>query len=127
LLRSGDRRYDVPVRDGDRLFIPRRPTGIPVTGHVAAAGSVQYVPGKSVGFYLDRAGSVTPDGDKRGIRVVRANGEVEKCGRGEDIAMGDSIVVPPRQRHQGNWRWLRDSFTVLGGAAATVLILNQVK
>jgi len=124
LVENGKRRYDVALRDGDHLFVPRRPTAIPVIGLVAAAGSVQYVPGESVGFYLDRAGGITPGGDKRGIRIVRANGEVEKCGRGEGVEMGDSIVVPPRHRQGRNWRWLRAGLGTVAGAAASVVVIN---
>jgi protein involved in polysaccharide export with SLBB domain len=126
LLETDGRSGDVPMRDGDRLHIPRRPSGIAVIGHVAAAGTMQYRRGKSVGYYLDRAGGITHSGDKGGLRVVRANGEVERCDRGERIRMGDSIVIPPKQRRPRDWRWLHSTLGMLGGAAATALIINQV-
>ncbi len=124
---KADRRQDVPLRDGDRLLVPRAPTGIPVVGNVAAAGSVRYKGGEDVGYYLDRAGGIVPEGDKRGIRIVHANGEVEKTGRGSEIEIGDAIVVPPRPHRPSSWRWLRDAFTVIGGAAATVVVVNLLK
>jgi protein involved in polysaccharide export with SLBB domain len=126
LLESGGRRGDVPLQDGDRLLVPRRPSGVPVIGHVAAAGTVQYASGKSVGYYLDRAGGVTESGDKGGLRVVRANGEVLQCGRGKRIEMGDSIVVPPRTRPPRDWSWLKSTIGMVGGATAAAVILNQI-
>lgn len=127
LLETGNRRYDVPLRDGDALLIPRRPTGIPVVGRVAAAGSVKYKSGEDVGFYVDRVGGVTPDGDKGGIRVVRADGEVEKVGRGGEVRAGDAIVVPPKQGRPFSWRWLRNGIGVAAGAAVTVVVANLLR
>jgi protein involved in polysaccharide export with SLBB domain len=126
LVNHEDRKYDVPLRDGDWLYVPRCPAAVPVIGHVAAAGSVKYMRGKSVGFYLDRTGGITPDGERRGMRIVRANGEVERCDRGERVEMGDSIVVPPKARRGRDWRWLRAMVVSIGSGAAAALILNQV-
>lgn len=126
LWKERSRRYDVPLRDGDRLFIPRQPSAVTVMGNVAAAGSVQFIPGKTVGYYLDRAGDVGPDGQGRGIRVVRANGEVAKCGKGTEVRVGDSIVVPPRGRSSSAWRWIREGLLLAGATATVLLLINQI-
>ncbi len=127
LIATGKERYDVALRDGDRLIVPRRPSEVAVTGYVASSGAIHFEPARSVRHYLDQAGGVTPGGDKGGLRVVKANGAVIRAGKGTRVDLGDTIIVPPKQPSQGaGWRWFRDASTTVLSAAAAVFIVTRL-
>jgi hypothetical protein len=125
---------DVEMRNGDVLTIPKRPGFVLVTGQVYNASAITFVPGKTAGWYLQRAGGSTEGGNRKEILVIRANGLV--VGRGSNnwhepgvldskLAPGDVVVVP--QKVFGGsalWRNLFASaqvFSSIGFAAALAL------
>lgn len=64
------------LEDGDRLFVPPRPTTVGVFGSVFNTGSYLYGDGRTLGDYLHLAGGPTKGADESSIFVVRANGQV---------------------------------------------------
>lgn len=65
------------LEDGDRLFIPPRPTVVGVFGSVFNAGSYLYSDGRNVADYLRLAGGPTRGADESSVFVIRASGNVE--------------------------------------------------
>jgi polysaccharide export outer membrane protein len=96
---------DVELREGDSLFIPKRPDFVLVTGQVYNSNAITYVPGRSAAWYLSQAGGATSLANRGGIFIIRADGGVV-TGRGQGwwtgnilstrIAPGDTIVVPEK-------------------------------
>lgn len=76
------------LEDGDRLYIPPRPTTVGVFGSVFNTGSYLHNPGRTLGDYLRLAGGPTNGADEGSVFVVRANGQ----------------VVSERQSAGGIWR-----------------------
>jgi protein involved in polysaccharide export with SLBB domain len=127
---------DVEMRPGDELIIPKRPAFVLVSGQVYNASAISYVPGRTAGWYLKRAGGSTDLANRKDIFVIRANGSV--VGRrsggwaGGDVLStrldpGDVVVVP--QKIIGGsvfWRnvlttaQLASSLTVAGALAAAL-------
>jgi polysaccharide export outer membrane protein len=97
---------DLEVRAGDTLTIPKRPNFVAVVGQVYNSNAINYVRGRSAGWYLGRAGGATRLADKKAIFIVRANGSVVSGQGGSawwngnvlstHIEPGDTIVVPER-------------------------------
>lgn len=97
---------DLALEDGDRLYIPARPTTIGVFGSVFNAASYLYSPGRSLDDYLRLAGGPTKGADEGSIFVVRANGNVASArqsagwfNRRGDLGQlnaepGDTVFVP---------------------------------
>lgn len=97
---------DLVLEDGDRLYIPPRPTTVGVFGSVFSTGSYLYSANRNLGDYLRLAGGPTKGADDTSVFVVRANGSVasslQQAGffsRGNQIANlnvepGDTIFVP---------------------------------
>ncbi len=119
---------DIKMEPGDTIFIPRRPDGVSVTGAVASNGTVKYRKGKSVRYYIKRAGGLTRNADRSEIRLVKPNGRVLKVSLGfNDVSPGDIIVVPQRIKREVNWlASLRDVISILSGVATTVYILLKL-
>lgn len=94
--------YDIRLRAGDRLVIPKRPDTVLVVGEVYTQSASLYNPDSDIEDYVTQAG-LTRFADKSGIYVVRANGRVETTGRWmgmlDDIGPGDTIVVPTDLDH----------------------------
>jgi polysaccharide export outer membrane protein len=91
--------YDVKLRSGDKLLVPKRPDEVLVVGEVYNHSAVLFNSNYSQADYVSQAG-VTRMADTSAIYVVRANGQVE-AGNGGWFSMqaaiqpGDTIVVPP--------------------------------
>lgn len=95
---------DVPLRDGDSVYIPRRPSTIDVLGSVFQQNTFVYRPKRTVSNYVDLAGGVTDGADKSEMYVVRADGTAQS-GRntgwfsglgGAALNPGDTVVVPEK-------------------------------
>jgi polysaccharide export outer membrane protein len=95
--------YDVILRDGDQLIVPRFQQQVTVIGEVQSATSHLYGPGLSRDDYVGLSGGTTPRADRGRIYVVRANGSVvastghrwfSVSGADTQIKPGDTIVVP---------------------------------
>jgi protein involved in polysaccharide export with SLBB domain len=96
---------DVEVRSGDVLRIPKRPGFVLVSGQVYNPSAIAFIPGRTAGWYLQRAGGATSIANRKEIFVIRANGAV--IGRRSDkwygrdvlstrLGPGDTIVVPQK-------------------------------
>jgi protein involved in polysaccharide export with SLBB domain len=99
---------DLPLEDGDRLYIPPRPTTVGVFGSVFSAGSYLTTAGSNVGDFLNLAGGPTRGADKGSTFVLRANGSVvsapQRAGflglnldtslSAEPSLPGDTVFVP---------------------------------
>jgi len=94
------------LEDGDRLFIPPRPTTVGVFGSVFNGGSYLFTDGRTLGDYLALAGGPTRGADESSTFVIRANGSVVSSqqkgnwiSRSGDLGgtraePGDTVFVP---------------------------------
>jgi protein involved in polysaccharide export with SLBB domain len=95
IANPGDLRFDIELRDGDRLVVPPRSQEVTVLGEVQYSTSHRYDPSLGRDAYIGLSGGVTARADTGRIYVVRANGAVVTGrGAGRRIEPGDSIVVP---------------------------------
>ena len=67
---------DIFVSFGDSVHIPEAPGVVKISGQVQRQGTVQYVKGKSLAYYIERAGGYNFDADKKRVVVHYANGDV---------------------------------------------------
>jgi len=133
---------DLPLEDGDRLYIPARPTTVGVFGSVFSAGSFLSTAGGNVGDFLDLAGGPTRGADKTSTFVLRANGSVvsapQRAGflglglegslRSESALPGDTVFVP-EEMNKTTWtqnlkEWTQILYQFGLGAAALKTIKN---
>jgi protein involved in polysaccharide export with SLBB domain len=117
---------DIEMRRGDVLTIPKKPGFVLVSGQVYNASAITFVPGKTAGWYLKRAGGSTEGGNIKEVLVIRANGLVVGRRSGEwfesgvletRLEPGDVVVVP--QKVFGGSATLRNLF-------ATAQVLSSV-
>lgn len=96
---------DLALEDGDRLYIPPRPTTVGVFGSVFNGGSYLFASGRSLDEYLRLAGGPTKGADPGSTFVIRANGSVVSARQnsgwfkagdvsGINAQPGDTVFVP---------------------------------
>ncbi len=119
---------DIDLQDGDRILIPRLPSGINVIGAVASSGTIKHLPGKNANYYIQRAGGLTRGAEKGEIRILKANGRVVKKGAlSHRIELGDAIVIPERVVRDRNWlQAIQSSVSIIAGALTAVLIATKL-
>jgi polysaccharide export outer membrane protein len=93
---------DLPLEDGDRLYVPPRPAVVSVFGAVYNQNTFIHRDTKRVNDYLAQAGGPSRTADNGEIYLLRADGSVISQrqkgwfgGMGGEVVMpGDAIVVP---------------------------------
>ncbi|MGC8520023.1 MAG: SLBB domain-containing protein [Steroidobacteraceae bacterium] len=94
--------YDVVLRNGDMLYVPKFEQEVTVIGEVQDPTSHLYNPNLPRSAYIRLSGGLTSEADRKHIYVVRADGSVVTGGHssfwfshsGTQIRPGDTIVVP---------------------------------
>ena len=70
---------DVPLQDGDSIYIPRRPGTVDVLGSVFQQNAFVYRPQRTVNDYVQQAGGLTTSADKSEMYVIRADGTAQSA------------------------------------------------
>lgn len=91
---------DIVLREGDQLVIPQFSNTVKVSGEVSYPISMNYKEGKSLSYYIKRAGGYGNRAKKNGVYAIYMNGSVEKLGRKSSKALqpGCEIVVPTKKQ-----------------------------
>ena len=111
---------DIVLRANDQLVVPQFTNTVKISGEVMYPISINYVKGKSLSYYINRAGGYSKKASKSQTYAIYQNGSVDKLGRydgGSGIEPGCEIVVPTKQKKQG---MSTAEISVLGTSAASL-------
>lgn len=127
-LKNPHKENDIQLRDGDRIVIPAINSTVQISGAVMYSNTIAHVKGKSMRYYISKAGGYAPKAKKRKTYVVYMNGMVEK-GRHASIEPGCGIIVPNKPVREGmNASQLLSLGSTSASLATVVLaLLNLVK
>ena len=119
--------YNIELQDGDKIFVPRVPKFVMVSGEVKNPSTFVFVEGEDADFYINLAGGFSKFADEDNIYVIKANGETSTDL--SDIGPGDSIIVPPKiTLPYQSWYLVRDILSLtFQGISAAALMYNAVK
>jgi protein involved in polysaccharide export with SLBB domain len=92
VLRDDRSRDNLPLQDGDSLFIPRYNSVVNVQGAVNSPVSVTYSPGKTLEYYIRAAGGPSRKADIKRAYVTQPNGKVEA--RQSNFLLPDGMPKP---------------------------------
>ena len=89
---------DVRLREGDELVVPQFSNTVKISGEVMYPISINYEKGKSLSYYIKRAGGYADRAHKSRVYAIYMNGAVEQLGRrsSRSIQPGCEIVVPSK-------------------------------
>lgn len=96
LLEQGDVTANVPVLDGDSIYVPRA-AFVYVNGEVKTPGAYKITKGLTVLRAITLAGGFTQKAWKGKTKIIRKSdkGEVTISGNMEDLVLSDDIVFVP--------------------------------
>lgn len=124
--------YDVVLRDGDQLIVPKVQQEVTVIGEVQTVTSHLYRPGLGRDDYIKLSGGMTARADKGRIYVVRADGSVVSndgsrwfSASGVSIEPGDTIVVPLNAEHMPPLPLWQAVSQILYNVAIAVLAVHE--
>ena len=122
--------YDLVLREGDVLSVPKLNNTVKVNGAVMMPNTVGYLSDKNVNYYLDQAGGYALNAKKSKKFVIYMNGQVARIkGRNKDkIEPGCEIIVPSKSNKRvtaGEILGYTSSFASLATMFAT--LTNLIK
>ncbi len=86
------------VTNGDKIFIPKKPTSVTVVGEVMTPGSILWNPVFSFSSYIDSAAGFSDLADKKRVFIISPNGKAKRVSRlwssNLRILPGSTIFVP---------------------------------
>ena len=86
---------DLELEDGDELNVPQQPKSVSILGAVRNTTAILYKDGESVGYYLNRVGGVTREGDVSQIYILKPDGSaLASFVKMRQVEAGDAIIVP---------------------------------
>lgn len=94
---------DIVLRDGDRIIVPVFTNTVKINGEVMFSNTTPYVKGKSLKYYIEKAGGYSQRAKRSKAYVVYMNGSVAKAKKRSSklVQPGCEIVVPARQQREG--------------------------
>ena len=97
-LENPGSKYDIVLRDSDRLEIPGELTHIRVSGAVQNPNTITYEEGKKVKYYIEQAGGYADHARKSHAFVLHMNGHITKARNTKHLDPGAEIVVPMKKK-----------------------------
>ncbi|MBP7581216.1 MAG: capsule biosynthesis GfcC family protein, partial [Vogesella sp.] len=128
---------DLPLENGDAVYVPRQPGTINVFGAVNNATAFMFKENRRVSDYVQLAGGAGRNADTDEVYVLRADGTaISRAGlgwfssvNGYKIFPGDSIIVPEAiERGISTTQSLKEWTTILyqfGLGAAGLKVLKD--
>lgn len=92
--------YDLVLREGDVLSVPKLNNTVKVNGAVMMPNTVGYLSDKNANYYLDQAGGYALNAKKSKKFVIYMNGQVARSK--DKIEPGCEIIVPSKKNKRVN-------------------------
>lgn len=120
--------YDLVLREGDVLSVPKLNNTVKVNGAVMMPNTVGYLSGKDANYYLDQAGGYALNAKKNKKFVIYMNGQVARIkGRNKDkIEPGCEIIVPSRKNKKVNVGEILTYATSFGSLATMFATISNL-
>ena len=101
-LRVASQDDQIIIMPGDSILVKEKLGIVHVKGAVYNEGLIAYKSGKSLNYYIDSAGGITPQGDKNDIMVVYSNGLIKpkKLLGSPSIKDGSTIIVNKKENQE---------------------------
>ncbi|UEM22953.1 SLBB domain-containing protein [Skermanella mucosa] len=125
---------DIVLEPGDRIFFPKRPLTVTVTGEVLAPASLQFSPAKDADDYIGEAGGMTQYADSSRAFVLKPDGSAQPLKisfwnhEQTTLVPGSTIIVPRDPEPFHFFRFTQNVgglLSQLAVAAAAVFVLTD--
>lgn len=122
---------NLEVKNGDKIYIPKRPSSISVVGEVLKSTSMQFRPEYELTDYLSFAGGLNSNADLSMVYVISPDGLAKVYKRrffqkSFDIIPGSTIVVPRDAKQWDALALTRIVPPILADLALTAAALSSI-
>ena len=119
---------DFILEDGDTIFVPKLSGTVSVIGEVFNPATFRFESDHTkAGYYLDIAGGLKENADRKNMYVIRANGSVVSNKKTDvldlTLAPGDVIVVPQKVELKNNFKYFMDTLDAIFKIASVIAII----
>ncbi|MCK5374080.1 MAG: SLBB domain-containing protein [Alphaproteobacteria bacterium] len=124
---------DMLLEHGDRLYVPKRPLSVRVTGEVLSPSALQFISDKAPLNYIHEAGSFTFHADKDRAFVLYPNGSAQPLQvntwnhKPIFIPPGSTIVVPRDPAPFSFIDGAREIAQILSNLAVTAVFIDDIR
>lgn len=109
IMENPGSRDDLFLRSGDVLRVPKQLQTVAISGAVMQDVEVRYREGANMGYYIDRAGGLATNAQKKRVYVVYANGDVDRrknylfglFKNSPPVEPGAHIIIPAKPDRAG--------------------------
>jgi protein involved in polysaccharide export with SLBB domain len=118
---------------GDRIYIPKRPLTVRVSGEVLSPSSLQFRTDKAARSYLQEAGGYTRSADKERVFVVYPDGSAQPLQLGNwthsapFIPPGSTIIVPHDPKPFSFLDSAKDITQIFTNLAVTGFLVSEIQ
>lgn len=114
---------DIVLREGDRLIVPEYTGTVKINGAVTYPNTVGYVPGKSINYYISRAGGFSSKAKKRSTYILYMNGDAVQVGHNAKVQPGCEIFVPTKASSKLS---LAETMSIGSSAASIAAVIATI-
>lgn len=124
---------DILLEKGDRIYIPKRPLTVRVSGEVLSAANLQFRSNKTAEDYINEAGGLTKSADDDRIFVLYPDGSAQPLitspwkHNAVLIPPGSTIVVPHDPKPFDFIETAKDVTQILTNLAITGIFIDDIR
>lgn len=131
VLNSQGSAGNIVLRDGDTLFVPKKPLTVSVVGAVLNPGNLIYEEKKKIDDYVSKVGGYSEDANIKRVIVLKPNGETYPRSKVKFIERGDILIIPPKPlvitEKKTWWEKTKDVVKVISDTATAAFIIRSLK
>ncbi|HRS01452.1 MAG TPA: hypothetical protein P5545_02760, partial [Bacteroidota bacterium] len=95
IFNNNNKQLDPRLQNGDIIYIPLQPTQVYVFGQVVNPGFVDYVPNRTMEYYISKAGGYASGAQKSRARIIRGRNLIWVEAKNDTyVYAGDNVYVP---------------------------------
>jgi protein involved in polysaccharide export with SLBB domain len=127
LFQNNNKALDIVLKDKDEIEVPPLLPTVKVAGQVNNPGLVNYEPGKSYEYYINKTGGYSWNARKSKLRLIKAqSGTWLKPHKSTQIDIGDTIFVPEKKEYE-YWELVKDILLVTTQVATIIVVTRTVR
>lgn len=131
LMQSKGSVGNIVLRDGDTLFVPKKPLTVSVVGAVVNPSNIVYEDKKSIDYYVNSVGGYAEDANRGRVIVLKPNGAIYPRKKIKAVERGDIIIVPPKPfvitDKKTWWEKTKEAVKVISDTATAVFIIRSLR
>ncbi len=122
---AGDESQNILLESGDVIYIPTERRTISASGQIKKPGLIDFEEGRTVSYYIERAGGYSYGADRDGARLIRARtGLREELENNLIVEAGDELWVPEKERINV-WEFTQSTMRTIAETLTLIILIRS--